>query len=760
MPLINLILLIETANMGKIFKITLFITISFYLIQCSPTVPPNEIIKLRFIDSLMNEMTLDEKIGQLTAYTSGWTVTGPTLNENYMEDVLNGRCGVLFNAHTVEYISDLQRMAVEETRLGIPLVFGLDVIHGYKTIFPIPLAEACSWDMKLIEKTASLSAAEAAASGINWNFNPMVDISRDPRWGRIAEGAGEDPWLASLIAKAKVKGIQGDKLDDPLTLAACVKHFAAYGAPLAGRDYNSVDMSLRMLHEIYMPPYKAAVEAGVQTVMTAFNDVNGIPSTGNKYLLNDILRNSWGYNGVVVTDYTSIAELVPHGYAEDLKHAGELAITAGVDVDLQAGVYANFLKESVLENRISVEYISTSVKRVLALKYDLGLFEDPYKYLDSDREKKIIYSDEIMEHALLSAIKSIVLLKNDEYEGKKLLPLARDIQRIAIIGPLGDNKIDVLGTWHGSGEATRTMSLLEGMKKEFPHVEIKYARGCDFKTDDKSGFSHAIQIARESDIIILAIGENFQQSGEAASRSNIDLPGIQNELIRAIVKTGIPTIAIVMAGRPLTINWLSENVPAIMYAWHLGTRTGDAIAALLSGKENPSGKLVVTFPQNVGQIPVAYNMFNTGRPYDPDNKYTTQYIDVSNDPLYPFGYGLSYTSYKYSDITLNKSRISYTDTLHISVTVENIGKLKGEEIVQLYIRDIVGSVVRPLKELKGFKKVSISPSNIVMVDFQITVEDLKFFDNELNHIIEPGMFKVFVGTNSRDVQEAEFEYVK
>ncbi|MBN1131586.1 MAG: glycoside hydrolase family 3 C-terminal domain-containing protein [Bacteroidales bacterium] len=705
--------------------------------------------KEKFIDSLLSEMTLEEKIGQLTLFTSGWDITGPVLNENYRQDILSGRCGNLFNAHTVAYNRELQRMAVEETRLGIPLLFGYDVIHGHRTIFPIPLAEACSWDPGMVKKTAALSAKEAAASGLNWTFNPMVDIARDPRWGRIAEGSGEDPLLGSLYAHARVEGYQGTDLSDVFTLAACVKHFAVYGAPQAGRDYHVVDLSERTIREVYLPPYKAAVDAGVATVMSSFNEINGVPVTASKAYLTDILRDKWGFKGMVVTDYTSINELIPHGVAEDLKHAGELAFRAGVDMDMQGSVFNDYLAELVNEGVFSEEDVNRAVKRVLALKYDLGLFDDPYRYLDEEREKAVLYSDELMEHALVAARKSMVLLKNEPVNGTPLLPVQQSVKKIALIGPLADNRVDVMGTWHASGDAGKVVTVEEGLRKKFPAASIKVLKGCDFTGNDMSGFRAAISLAGQSDLVILAIGENHQQSGEAASRTCLDLPGVQQQLLEKIHETGTPVVAVVFAGRPLTINWMDEHIPAILYAWHPGTRTGDAVADILSGDCNPSAKLAITFPRNVGQIPVFYNTKNTGRPFNAENKYTSKYLDALNEPLYPFGYGLSYSTFEYGTISPDKNSISAGDSLTVSVTVKNTGKCAGEEIVQCYVRDLVGSVTRPLKELKGFSKISLDPGEEKLVQFTITEDDLRFYDINMEYRAEPGEFRIYVGPHSQ-----------
>lgn len=711
-----------------------------------------------FIDSLINVMTAEEKAGQLTLYTSGWDITGPVLRDDYMDELRAGRAGNLFNAHTVDYARNLQRIAVEETRLGIPLLFGLDVIHGYKTTFPIPLAEASSWDMDIIEKSAHLAAKEAASAGINWTYNPMVDIARDPRWGRIAEGNGEDPYLGSLIGAAKVRGIQGTDLSDPTTILACVKHFAAYGASQAGRDYHSVDMSDRELRQNFLPPYKAALDEGAATVMTSFNELDGVPASGNHYLMTEILRNEWGFDGFVVTDYTSINEMVPHGVVANLKEAAELAFNAGVQMDMQGGVYSEYIPELLAEGKIKEADLNEYVRQVLEMKYKLGLFDDPYRYLNKEREQATLYSQEMMDHSLLAGKESIVLLKNEPAgrSSENLLPLSKNTRSVALIGPLADNQKDMLGTWHVAGDETKVITLLEGIKKTAPNVQINYARGAGFNGNDKSGFAEALAAARRSDVVIMAIGEDYTQSGEAASRSEIGLPGPQQELIEAIHALGKPVVAVVMAGRPLTIEWIDQNIPAVMNAWHLGTMSGQAIAETLFGDHNPGGKLTITFPKNVGQIPVYYNMKNTGRPFDANNKYTSKYLDVSNEPLYPFGYGLSYTTFEYSNLKLSSNGLSNDGSITVNVTVKNTGKYEGKEVVQMYIRDLVGSVTRPVKELKGFEKIRLSPGESKQVSFTIDIDDLKFYTRDMSFKAEPGDFKVFVGTSSAETLEADF----
>jgi beta-glucosidase len=714
-----------------------------------------DILLERKVDSVLSLMTLEEKLGQLTLYTSDWDVTGPVMNPEYREDIRTGKCGNVFNALTVEYIRELQKFAVEETRLGIPLLFGYDVVHGFRTIFPIPLAEACSWNIDLMQRSAELSAKEAAASGLNWTFAPVVDISRDPRWGRVTEGNGEDPYLSGCIAEARVRGFQGSDLADPYTLAACIKHFAGYGAPIAGKDYNSVDMSEITFRQDYIPPYKKGVEAGAVTVMASFNDLFGVPATASRYLMTDILRGEWGFTGLVVSDYDGIKQLQNHGVAEDEQHAGELALKAGVDMDMQSGIYSGYMSRSLEEGKIDIAAIDAAVRRVLRLKFRLGLFDDPYRYLDKAREDNIVYSDEIMEHALISARESVVLLKNENKDGGKILPLSNPA-RIAVIGPLSDNQLDMLGSWHAAGDHARVITLLEGLKRKFTNSEISYAKGCDLYSDDRSGFKEALDLAGKSDVIILAIGEDQEHSGEAASRSNIDVPGIQEELAMALIETGKPVVVLIMAERPLTFPELNEKAQSVIYAWHLGTRSGDALADIFSGTYNPSGKLVMSIPRNIGQVPLYYNTKSTGRPFDPYYKYTTKYIDVPNGPLYPFGYGLSYTSFDYGDIELSDTIMGMNDTIKVSISVKNTGNFDGEEIVQLYIRDIVASITRPVKELKAFKKILLPKGDEATVQFIITIEDLKFINGNLDYIAEPGDFKVLIGPDSERLKEAGF----
>jgi len=706
----------------------------------------------RKVDSLLSIMSLKEKIGQLTLYTSDMDQTGAFLRPQYIDDIKSGSVGSIFNAYGSEYTRKLQEMAVNGTRLGIPLLFGYDVIHGHRTIFPVPLAEAASWDLQAIKKAAEVAAAEAASEGLHWTFAPMADIARDPRWGRMVEGAGEDPYLGSLIAAERVKGFQGNSPYDLNTIAACVKHFAAYGAAQAGRDYHSVDMSERMLREVYLPPYKAAIDAGALTVMTAFNDLNGIPATANKFLFDQILRKEWGFKGFVVTDYTAIMELLYHGVAKDKHEASALAMNAGIDMSMQDGFYDQTLTDLVKDKRINEKQIDIAAARILKVKFKLGLFEDPYRYSNAERQKAEIMKPENIDAAFDMAKKSIVLLKNEN----EVLPISNKVKTIAVIGPLADSKRDLIGSWSAAGDWSKSVSLLEGLKKKFPSANFIYEKGSEIDKDDKSGFNKAVSAAKKADIVILAIGEAFWMSGEAASRTDIGLPGVQEELAKAVHAVGKPVVAVLMNGRPLTINWLEENVQAILETWFLGTTAGDAIAEVISGDYNPSGKLPVTFPKNVGQIPIYYSLKNTGRPFKAEDKYTSKYLDVSNEPLYVFGYGLSYTKFNYSPIQLSSSEMAENGTLTVSVDVTNSGKYDGEEVVQLYIKDKVASVSRAVRELKAFEKIMLKKGEAKKVSFQITKEQLSFYRADMSYGTELGEFVVFIGGNSRDTQSATF----
>ena len=726
-----------------------------FFLACTPEKQDAETREMnRFIDNLMKEMTLEEKIGQLTLFTSDMDHTGPFMREHYLEDIQAGRVGAIFNAYTAEYTRELQRMAVEETRLGIPMLFGYDVIHGHRTIFPIPLGETATWDMEAIQESARIAALEATAEGLHWTFSPMIDVTRDPRWGRIAESSGEDPFLTAQVARAKVRGYQGDNLKDLHTMLATAKHFAAYGAPQAGRDYHTVDMSEITLRNKFLPPFKATIEEDIATFMTAFNDLFGVPATGSEYLLTQILRDEWGFEGFVVTDYTSINEMVPHGFAKDEKHAGELAINAGVDMDMQGAVFNDYLAELVDEGKVSEKTIDAAVRRILNLKYKLGLFEDPYRYSDPAREEKYVMTDEHIAFARDFSRKSIVLLKNKN----NTLPLADDVKSIALIGPMADNQRDLIGSWSAAGDYTKSITLKQGIiNRQGNRTRINYAQGTTVNDPDRSGFPEAIRAAAASDVVIMALGEHYWQSGEAASRSNIDLPGVQEELFNEIVKLGKPVIVVLMNGRPLTLENVDEKASAILETWFLGTTAGDAIADVLFGDYNPSGKLPVSFPRNVGQIPIFYNERNTGRPKSED-KFTSKYLDVPNSPLYPFGFGLSYTTFEYSGIGLSSNEMFPNETLTATVTVTNTGERFGEEVVQLYIRQLVGSITRPVKELKAFEKIGLEAGQSKEAVFELTWKDLAFYNTQNEFKAEPGEFHLFIGTNSYDLQKVSFTF--
>ena len=705
------------------------------------------------VDSVLALMTLDEKIGQLTLFTSDIDVTGPTMRENYKEDIKAGRVGAIFNAYGAAYTRKLQEIAVKETRLHIPLLFGYDVVHGHRTIFPMPLGEAASWDLAAIEKSARVAADEASAEGLHWTFAPMCDIARDPRWGRITEGAGEDVYLGSKIAAARVKGIQGDGVGSLNSVMACVKHFAAYGAAQAGRDYLTTDMSDRVLRETYLPPYKAALDAGAATVMTSFNELDGVPATGNKYLMTDILRKEWNFTGFVVTDYTSIMEMIPHGIAEDTASAAALALEAGVDMDMQAGFYNDALAGLVKAGKLKESLIDEAVRRILRKKFELGLFDDPYRYSSEQREKETLMSAANLDAARDVARKSMVLLKND----KALLPLKKDIKKLAVIGPLAHARKEMIGSWCAAGDWTKASTLLEGVQQAVsPGTQVLYAKGCAIDNDSTQSIAQAVRTAQQADVVILVVGEGAWMTGEAASRASLNLPGVQQQLVEAIYKTGKPVVAVLLNGRPLTIPWMDAQIPAILEAWFPGTVGGQAIADVLFGDYNPSGRLPVTFPRSVGQIPLYYSMKNTGRPMDPNNKYTSKYLDERNDPLYPFGYGLSYTSFSYGPVQVDKQEITQQDELTVTCTVTNTGARAGKETVQLYVHDITGSVTRPVRELKGFQQIVLEPGASQGVAFKLTAHDLSFYRRDMSFGTEPGKFEVFVGTNVRDAQGTTF----
>jgi len=729
-------------------KILLFIFI------CSISFAQKKTIEQR-VDSVLALMNLEEKIGQLVQYSGGWDTGTQTSRprEGHIELIRKGKIGSLLNVFGAEETKKIQKVAVEESRLKIPLIFGLDVIHGFRATFPIPLAEASSWNLSLVEKSARWQAIEASSAGIHWTFNPMVDIARDPRWGRIMEGSGEDPYLGSLMAVARVKGYQGNDLSANNTIAACIKHFAGYGGAEGGRDYNTVDFSERTFREVYLRPFQAAVNAGAATLMASFNEVGGVPSSGSNFLQTKILRKEWKFDGFVVSDWNSVGELIPHGVAKDLKQAAELGIKAGVDMDMEANAYYNHLSELVNEGKVSQKIIDESVRRILRIKFRLGLFDDPYKYCEAEREKNTVMSKQIVQATLQSAREAMVLLKNKN----NLLPLKKDLKKIAVIGPLANSKDDPLGGWSQQGNANDVVTVLEGIKNKLgKSTEVNYEEGCTILGEEKNGFAKAVELAKASDVAIVVVGESRNMAGEASSRAKIDLPGIQEDLVEAIQKTGKPVVVVLMNGRPLTIPWIQENVSAVIETWYLGIQAGNAIADVLFGDYNPSGKLPVTFPRYVGQIPIYYNHKNTGRPYNPNDHYTSYYQDLENTPLYPFGFGLSYTTFTYSNLSLNKSNIKKNESLKVSVNVKNSGSVDGAEVVQLYIRDLVGSVTRPVKELKDFSKIFLKAGETKKVEFTITPEKLKFYDINMRFVVEPGGFKVFVGTNSEDVKEASF----
>ena len=715
------------------------------------------------VNALLKQMTLEEKIGQMNQYTGDNQATGPiTINPNKEKDIKDGHVGSMLNIIGTKYTRQYQELAMQ-SRLKIPLLFGQDVIHGFKTTFPIPLGEAASWDLAAMELSARIAATESAASGIHWTFAPMVDIGRDPRWGRVMEGAGEDTYLGSQIAVARVKGIQG-KLGDVNSVMACVKHFAAYGAAVGGRDYNSVDMSPRMLWETYLPPFKAALDAGAATFMNSFNDLNGIPATGNKYLQRDILKGKWNFQGFVVSDWGSISEMENHGYVKNKKDAALAAITAGSDMDMEGNAYRYHLAELVKENKVPLALIDDAVKRILRKKFELGLFDDPYKYSNDARQEKELNNPAHRKAARDIAAKSIVLLKNEN----AVLPLSKTTKTIAFIGPLVKEHKQNMGFWAvdlpGVDYDKEVVSQWEGMQnKVSKNTKLLYAKGCEIVGDNKDGFAEAVAVAKQADVVVLSIGESWNLSGEAKSRSNIHLPGVQEELVKAIQATGKPVVVLINAGRPLVFNWTADNVPAVLYTWWLGTEAGNAIADVLFGDYNPSGKLPMTFPREEGQIPVFYNHFNTGRPApnETETNYVSAYIDLKNSPRFPFGYGLSYTTFEYSNLKLSKNKIKNNETIEVTFDLKNTGKVTGEEVVQLYLRDKVGSVVRPIIELKDFQKIKLNAGETKVLKFLIEKEKLSFYNNELEWGTEPGDFDLMIGSSSADIRLREtFELVK
>ncbi|MFW0717231.1 beta-glucosidase BglX [Pedobacter sp. N23S346] len=758
-------------------KILIILLASFALnasAQTKKNVSPDEAKMNTFITNLMAKMTVDEKIGQLNLPSSGDITTGQANSSDIGKKIEAGQVGGLFNIKGVEKIRAVQKVAVEQSRMKIPLLFGMDVIHGYNTVFPIPLGVSCIWDMNLVQKTARVAAIEASASGINWTFSPMVDISRDPRWGRISEGSGEDTYLGSQIAAAMVKGYQG-KLQASNEILACVKHYALYGAAEAGRDYNTTDMSKVRMYNEYFPPYKAAVDAGAASIMASFNEVDGIPATGSKWLMTDVLRNQWGFKGFVVTDYTGIPEMIAHGMG-DLQTVSALAMNAGIDMDMVGEGFLGTLKKSLAEKKVSINEINRACRLILQAKYKLGLFTDPYKFLSTERAEKEVFSAENRHVAREISAESFVLLKNKN----NILPLKKS-GTIGLIGPLADNTANMYGTWSVAALFDKSVTVLQGLKNALGNdAKILTARGANFLADsameqryvnvhnptykrdprsEEEMIKEALKVAEKSDVIVATIGEGSEFTGESSSVTDIQIPETQKNLLKALAKTGKPVVLVLFTGRPLALKWEEENIPAILNVWFPGSEAGNSIADVLFGKVNPSGKLSTTFPQNVGQVPLYYAHKNTGRPLAEGKwfeKFRSNYLDVSNDPLYPFGFGLSYTTFDYSDIKLSSNALTKGKSITASVTLSNTGKYDGKEVVQLYTRDLVGSITRPVKELKGFQKVSLKAGESKTISFNISENDLKFYNSDLKFVAEPGDFQVFIGTNSRDVKEANF----
>jgi beta-glucosidase len=711
------------------------------------------------VQRLLEAMSLEEKLGQLTQRPGGMQGDdNPEVARTKLEDLKNeirsGQIGSLLGAFGADYINGLQRVAVEESKHGIPLIIGNDIIHGCRTIFPIPLAEASSWDPQLVERTAHIAAVEAAASGTDWTFAPMVDICRDPRWGRVAEGSGEDPYLGAQLAAARVRGFQGDNLKAADSVLACAKHFAAYGAPEGGRDYNTVDISMATLFEVHLPPFKAAVDAGVGSLMSAFNEINGLPATANRFIMTDVLRSQWGFSGFVVSDWTAVTELVAHGYARDDAHAAALAIHAGVDMDMTSQSFRTHLVTEIDGGRIDIRTVDDAVRRVLTAKESIGLFDSPYT--DPELHKKVILCDAHRELAREAARRSMVLLKNDG----DVLPLKPAVKKIALIGPLADNQQDMIGTWGAIGRAEDVVTIRAGLRAAVgDEVEITHEVGCPIDGGDVAGFEKAVDATRASEVAIVVVGESAHMSGEASCRSNIDLPGHQLELVKAIHATGKPVAVLVASGRPLAIPWVAEHVPAIVQIWHPGVEAGNAVADVLLGKVNPSAKLPITIPRNVGQIPIYYAHKRTGRP-PTDQHFTSKYLDVDWTPLYPFGFGLSYTKFEYSKLELSQNKMNPGESITASAIVTNTGDVAGEEIVQLYIRDMVGTRTRPVRQLRGFKRLSLAPGESETVTFTLNENVLAYWDHKFGFKAEPGKFTVWIGPNSAEGLSAEFEFIE
>lgn len=712
------------------------------------------------VSELLSKMSLEEKVGQLVQYSGFEYATGPQNSNSakVLEEIKKGRVGSMLNVAGAEETRAFQKLALQ-SGLKIPLLFGQDVIHGYRTTFPVNLGQAASWDLGLIEKSERIAATEASAYGIHWTFAPMVDVARDPRWGRVMEGSGEDTYLGTQIGLARIKGFQGKGLGSPDAVMACAKHFAAYGAAVGGRDYNSVDMSLRQLHETYLPPFKAAADAGVATFMNSFNDINGIPATANPYILRDLLKGKWNYKGFVVSDWGSIGEMIAHGYAKDAGEAAERAIEAGSDMDMESHIYMKELPRLVKEGKVDRKWVNDAAGRILKKKFEMGLFDDPYRFSDEKRQKEQTNNTEHRKFGREFGSKSIVLLKNQG----NILPLSKTIRTVALIGPFGKETVANHGFWSVAfkDDQQRIVSQFDGIKNQLDkNSTLLYAKGCNADDNDRSMFAEAVETAKKADVVIMTLGEGHAMSGEAKSRSTIGFTGVQEDLLKEIAETGKPIVLMINAGRPLIFNWAADHIPSIMYTWWLGTEAGNSIADVLFGNVNPGGKLPMSFPRTEGQIPVYYNHYNTGRPAknNTDRNYVSAYIDLDNDPKFPFGYGLSYTEFKYSNMNLSSTALKGNQTLTVEVTVSNTGKYGGEEVVQLYIRDLFGKVVRPVKELKGFQKIFIRKGESKTVTFKLTPEDLKFFDNELNYDWESGEFDIMIGTSSQNVQSKRINW--
>ena len=735
-----------------------WLRVGFLVVMCGP--PPalgqEAAIAGReatLVDSILGLMTLEEKLGQLAQYSARWNpdLRTPEATPEHLEMVREGRVGSFLSLYGAGPLEELQRVAVEESRLGIPLLFAHDVIHGFRTIFPIPLAEAATWDPEAVERAARVAAVEATGAGVHWTFAPMVDVARDPRWGRIVEGSGEDPYLGSVLARARVRGFQGEDLADPTTLLATAKHYVAYGGAEGGRDYNTVDVSERTLHEIYLPPFRAAVYEGVASVMAAFNEIGGVPMHAHDALIDGLLREEWGWDGVLVSDYTGILELIQHGVAADSLAAGGLALRAGVDIDMMSGIYGEKLAGAVRAGRLDEGLVDAAVRRVLLAKARLGLFEDPYRYADPAREQAVTLAAEHRRAAREMARRAIVLLQNDG-----TLPFSKDVGTIAVIGPLADDRDAPLGPWAGAGRVEDVGTVLAGIRDAVGEAAVSFVMGAGTADEDTTGFAEAVRAAETADAVVLVLGESRQISGEAASRHELGLPGVQLELAERVLAAGRPTAVVLMNGRPLAIPWLAENAPAILETWFLGTETGPAVADVLFGDVSPGGRLPVTFPRAVGQVPIYYNHKNTGRPPS-EEKYTSKYLELPSTPLYPFGHGLSYTTFEYGEPTLSRPTMSAVDTLTVSVEVTNTGDRTGDEVVQMYVRDLVRSVTPPVMELKGFERVTLAPGETLTVAFPIVIEDLAFYDTDGWWVVEPGTFAVMVGGSSAETREVRFE---